>query len=465
MGRLQIRLSAASHFTMKEVAMEMKTEREWEQAFVDAVDETYAYEFARRMELPKTNPVLGYRTAGSAAERETGEMIAREMERIGLKNVCRDRIPVDRWEFERAVMRYTDRQGKEHVFQLGAYQTQFVTEGPKPFTLVYLGKATADCYEAQDVRGKLVMGDINQREEWWINFPVYQAYRKGAAAFVAVQDQGYGEIHPTALNAQDIAGPEQAAAFSMSQADAAVIKADMEELVRQGRPPEVAVLFDAATRVERNKETWNILGSIPGREEDSMILLSAHYDSYFNGFQDDNTAVAMMLGIARTLISIGYRPRKTLVFCALAAEEWGIADSKYDWSTGAYQEVFSARPEWRGRVMADLNFELPAMPTGGGTGCAAPMSTRHIWSALSGNSAAAMKPFILRPTPRGWRCSALYRPGRMIFPWRLGEFPPWSMSSAAGNLWRPITTRSLTARPFMMRRCTASITSSTAAWP
>ena len=364
MGRLQIRLSAASHFTMKEVAMEMKTEREWEQAFVDAVDETYAYEFARRMELPKTNPVLGYRTAGSAAERETGEMIAREMERIGLKNVCRDRIPVDRWEFERAVMRYTDRQGKEHVFQLGAYQTQFVTEGPKPFTLVYLGKATADCYEAQDVRGKLVMGDINQREEWWINFPVYQAYRKGAAAFVAVQDQGYGEIHPTALNAQDIAGPEQAAAFSMSQADAAVIKADMEELVRQGRPPEAAVLFDAATRVERNKETWNILGSIPGREEDSLILLSAHYDSYFNGFQDDNTAVAMMLGIARTLISIGYRPRKTLVFCALAAEEWGIADSKYDWSTGAYQEVFSARPEWRGRVMADLNFELPAYAHG-----------------------------------------------------------------------------------------------------
>ena len=71
-----------------------------------------------------------------------------------------------------------------------------------------------------------------------------------------------------------------------------------------------------------------------------------------------------MLGIARTLISIGYRPRKTLVFCALAAEEWGIADSKYDWSTGAYQEVFSARPEWRGRVMADLNFELPAYAHG-----------------------------------------------------------------------------------------------------
>lgn len=69
--------------------------------------------------------------------------------------------------------------------------------------------------------------DINQREEWWINFPVYQAHLKGAAALIAVQDQGYGEIHDTSLNAQDIAGPKEAAAFSISQADAAVLKEDM----------------------------------------------------------------------------------------------------------------------------------------------------------------------------------------------------------------------------------------------
>lgn len=41
--------------------------------------------------------------------------------------------------------------------------------------MVYLGKSTADCYERVDVKGKLVLVDINQRDEWWINFPVYQA--------------------------------------------------------------------------------------------------------------------------------------------------------------------------------------------------------------------------------------------------------------------------------------------------
>lgn len=334
----------------------MTANKEWDEELKKAVDTEYSYCLAKRMEEPRTNPVLGYRTAGSKAEWETGELLFQEMKRLGLTDVHKDKVKVDSWDFHHAKMRYQDRQGTVHEFELGAYQTCFETEGLKEFPIVYLGKGTADSYENIDVKGKLVLVDINQREEWWINFPVYQAHLKGAAALIAVQDQGYGEIHETALNAQDIAGPKEAAAFSISQADAEVIKEDLRVSGKQ----ETKVLFDARSQVELDRETYNIVGTIPGQEEDSMILLSAHYDSYFSGFQDDNAAVAMMLGIARALLQIGYKPRKTLVFCALAAEEWGVVDSKYDWSTGAYEQVFTAHPEWQGKVFLDLNFELPA---------------------------------------------------------------------------------------------------------
>ena len=66
------------------------------------------------MEAFKTNAVLGYRTAGSRAEWETGEMLLREMQALGLRDVHKDRIRVDGWEFEKAVMRFTDGQGQEH---------------------------------------------------------------------------------------------------------------------------------------------------------------------------------------------------------------------------------------------------------------------------------------------------------------------------------------------------------------
>lgn len=329
-----------------------------EQQYIASLDIEASYNLAKQMEAYRTNPVLGYRPAGSKAEFETGEMLKSYMEDLGLSNVRKDEIKVDGWEFEKAVLAYADAAGERQEVQLGAYQTDFVTKGAETFQVVYVGKGGEKDYADKDVTGKIVLAEINQRDEWWINFPVYQAHEKGAKALIAVQIGGYGQVDEKALNAQDIAGPPEAAAFSMSFEDSEKLKACLDE------KGEITVTLDASSRVMRDVSTYNILGEIPGRRSDRMILLSAHYDSYFSGFQDDNTAVAMMLGIARAFIKIGYQPENTWVFCAMAAEEWGIADSKYDWSTGAYAEVFNVHPEWAGKVIGDFNFELPALSNG-----------------------------------------------------------------------------------------------------
>ncbi|MGI6069809.1 MAG: M28 family peptidase [Blautia sp.] len=327
-------------------------------AFLEHVDIEYSVELARRMMKIKSNPKLGYRTAGSEAERKTGDLLAEEMRRIGLGKVKKDKISVDSWEFKKADLVFEDLQGKRQEICLGAYQTTFVTQGPEEFSLVYLGKGTAKDYEGMDVQGKIVLVDINQRDEWWINYPVYQAYLKGARALIAVQAGGYGEVDEEALNAQDICGPAEAPAFSISRKDAGRLK---EVLAEKGTIP---ITMDVDSRVEKGCSSYNIVGKLPGKNKDRMILLSAHYDSYFDGFQDDNAAVAMMLGIAKAFVDMGYQPENTLVFCAMAAEEWGVVDSQYDWSTGAYEQVFTVHPGWRGKVIADLNFELPAVAHG-----------------------------------------------------------------------------------------------------
>lgn len=329
-----------------------------EQQYIASLDIEASYNLAKQMEAYRTNPVLGYRPAGSKAEFETGEMLKSYMEDLGLSNVRKDEIKVDGWEFEKAVLAYADAAGERQEVQLGAYQTDFVTKGAETFQVVYVGKGGEKDYADKDVTGKIVLAEINQRDEWWINFPVYQAHEKEAKALIAVQIGGYGQVDEKALNAQDIAGPPEAAAFSMSFEDSEKLKACLDE------KGEITVTLDASSRVMRDVSTYNILGEIPGRRSDRMILLSAHYDSYFSGFQDDNTAVAMMLGIARAFIKMGYQPENTWVFCAMAAEEWGIADSKYDWSTGAYAEVFNVHPEWAGKVIGDFNFELPALSNG-----------------------------------------------------------------------------------------------------
>ncbi|MFT4006082.1 MAG: hypothetical protein QM683_10785 [Lacrimispora sp.] len=172
-----------------------------EQAYLEAVDVGDSYRFARKLEQYRTNEILGYRTAGSEAEKKTGEMIRQEMECMGLSNIRKESFCLDSWEFKKAVLEYKDSEGKTWACHLGAYQTDFHTQGFMEYSLVYVGKGRAADYEGLDVRGKLVAAEINQREEWWINF-VYEAHIRGAAAFIAVRKRLWrgGPL----LNAQDI---------------------------------------------------------------------------------------------------------------------------------------------------------------------------------------------------------------------------------------------------------------------
>lgn len=327
------------------------------QTFIETVDPNYGYELAKKLGEFHTHPDLGYRTAGSDAERQAGDFLYDEMESIGLSNVRKDNFNLDGWTFEKAQLNFTDAQGNQYTSQLGAYQVNFDTEVEKEFDIVYLNKGTEEDYADIDVDGKLVLIDINQREEWWINYPAYEAKLHGAAAVIAVQEASFSEISPDALNANDLIGPADTPAFSMSQTDANVLKAALEANDNQ-----MTVTFDAkSTVVEGTATAQNIIGEIEGKDPDSYIVLSAHYDAYFEGFQDNSTAVGIMLGIGKALVEMDYQPEKTIVFMAVAAEEWGATNTRYDWSTGAYNQLFNITPDWQDKALFNINFEMPGV--------------------------------------------------------------------------------------------------------
>ena len=106
--------------------------------------------FGRKIFLPpcqeneekKTNPVLGYRTAGSWAELATGEMLKKEMETIGLFRCEKRRDHGRLLEFQKAQLNFRTETGVPIFFELGAYQTQFETDGKEECSLVYVGKGT-----------------------------------------------------------------------------------------------------------------------------------------------------------------------------------------------------------------------------------------------------------------------------------------------------------------------------------
>ncbi len=96
-----------------------KTLAQAQSAYLEHVDLEYSYELAKRLEEIRSNPVLGYRTAGSDAEYQTGELLKAEMESIGLSDVTKDAFTLDTWTFETAPVLGYRTAGSDAEYQTG----------------------------------------------------------------------------------------------------------------------------------------------------------------------------------------------------------------------------------------------------------------------------------------------------------------------------------------------------------
>jgi hypothetical protein len=147
----------------------------------------------------------------------------------------------------------------------------------------------------------------------------------------------------------------------------AALTAEAAALV-EALPPGTEILLEAPLKPEQPAYTWNVLGSIPGRDPQlakQVILLSAHLDhvgvgkpvkgdSIYNGADDDASGVAAVLELARALSS-GRRPRRTVVFAFFGSEEIGGFGSKY------FREH---PPVALPQIVANLQFEMIGRPDG-----------------------------------------------------------------------------------------------------
>jgi Predicted aminopeptidases len=316
-------------------------------AFDKAISTDYSKGVIEKVSSFGDDSVMGMRSAGSPAETETASYLAGEMKEIGLKNVTIDETSMDGWTFKGASITFTNADGKEQKIDLGGYQTTIHADNEE-CDLVYVNQGTAADYEGLDVKGKLVLLDIDQNENWWINYPAYEAKLKGAKAVIAMSV--YPEAGPDRVGVQDICGPADAPALAISEQDSKAL----QEAIKASGGNSVKVTFNADSQVTKNATSHNVWGEIPGKTNETIFVF-AHMDGYFHSQYDDAQGVGVSMGIAKALVDSGYQPEKTIRFCMHGAEEWGVSGSEYDWSKGAYEEIMTNHPDWVDGAFAIVN--------------------------------------------------------------------------------------------------------------
>ena len=167
---------------------------------------------------------------------------------------------------------------------------------------------------------------------------------------------------------------------SMAQADADVLlkhaghsMAELKPLIDDGKP---LPTFDLETQIhavtvagpKKAIDTQNVVGELEGsdrRLKRQYVVISAHLDhlgvgqavngdDLYNGAMDNASGIAALLETAKRMTA-GPRPKRSVLFVALTAEEMGELGSEY----------FATRPPVpKQDVVADLNMDmfLPLFP-------------------------------------------------------------------------------------------------------
>ncbi len=250
-----------------------------------------------------------------------------------------------------------------------------------------------DDYKDVDVRGKTVVVMNNDPETdpqlfagktrlWYgrWDYTYLEAARHGAAAAIVIHtthSAGYPWQVVTTSNARQKfelpAGSEprlSAKLWATEEGTRKLVALGGEDLDalraaaerREFRPkPLGSTMKLAFTTTLTTLTSANVLGLLPGNDPElsrEVVVFTAHHDhlgigapkngdAIYNGAIDNASGVGGLLALARAA-SLSPRPRRSLLFLAVTAEEQGLLGSEY----------YCAHPTFApGRIAADLNMD------------------------------------------------------------------------------------------------------------
>lgn len=312
---------------------------------------------ARLVAIGAGGSYLGLRSAGDPADNAAARYIAYEMRRLGLR-VRLEPVPIDAWVFHSASVTVGGKTMRCSSFN--AVRGTPLAGLTAPVVYVHGGTA-ADFAAAGDVRGKIVLLD-QMFSSWWQMWPWPEAQARGAIGIIYT----FNPDDPVYWGAPDALGvfsnevtTDLIPLVYMSRQDGGWLRAKL----LHGQSVVATMKLDVTMRRwERGGVGYNVVAELPGTVRNGQtVVISAHHDTAGPGALDDTGPCVSAITMAKAMRMSGYRPERGVTFLFTTGEEYGWADSYYDWLIGAWWAVAHAHRDWPGRVVGHINIEIMAM--------------------------------------------------------------------------------------------------------
>ena len=249
-----------------------------------------------------------------------------------------------------------------------------------PAEMVFVGYGTVapeydwNDYEGVDVEGKVLLmlvGDPPLEDESMFGGPAMTYYGRWTYKYEEAARQGargafiVHETAPAGYPWDVVSGSWSGEQFDMVKADQGASEIGMQGWITLEMAQQLAewagqsfddlkqqalssdfmpIPLGVAASVEientlRHVDSKNVVGVLEGETEE-YVVFSSHWDhigrddslegdQIYNGAVDNASGIATMLEIARAFSELPERPRRSVVFLAVTAEEQGLLGSKY----------------------------------------------------------------------------------------------------------------------------------------
>ena len=315
--------------------------------------------FVQAMSI-NTDSELGFSLSGTQSASKTADLIETKMNQVGLTDVAKEEFPCSAFSFRSAQLSYRTTQGNVVSFRLSALPSESL--GEQRLTLISVGNGSLAGYEGVTATGKAVLAILDDQDENTVKYVIGQARAQGAAALITAF------LHPEdkqALPAYNTVSYSVASAMpvlNMTAADAQILLTAYENAV--SAKSAIVVTINNDFGFSDDMTGYNIVGSIPGFDDGSRIIITADYNRFFYGYNENNCSVALMLGLAQAIKESGYTPQKTLVFVAYGGSEMSKRNSGYSSAYGAYFQLTRIHPEWADGNTVHIDVTMPAADHG-----------------------------------------------------------------------------------------------------
>jgi hypothetical protein len=312
--------------------------------------------------IPDQEEIMGWidtvcapdnRRPGEAGDLAGEDFIADKFKEFGLQHITKERVDITLWRAAQWALRVQTKNGEVLIPSFYTLNTGFTGEDGVTAEMVFVNTGSAADFEQFDVRGKIVVMDMEfavlpilplmllkgyflydpqDTFTWWWAQPAIwvrknwnvdrnyensayeMAREKGALAVVWIlRDQ------PTNINSHY--GPydgvmKELPALYVGKYDGGKLR----NLLVENGPAKGTVLQTGSTSPGY---MHNVHGVLPGKS-DEIILVSSHHDSPFKGYTEDGSGIAMVLSLARYFSRLPLEQReKTMVFYASAGHFYG----------------------------------------------------------------------------------------------------------------------------------------------